>query len=506
MTVRSKNAVKNSAIGLIASFVAILASFGSRLLFTHYLEAKYLGYNGLFSSIISVLSIAELGISSAITYRLYKPIKENDQSRVHTLLTVYKKFYFYIACFMIIAGIVVSSFIQIFIKEGVSNLPELRVLFLLYLLNTVISYFFAHKRSMLFALQFNRIIQSVESVTKVLALATQWFVLIRTHSFVAFLIINCCYTFLSGCLISHSCDQHFDAGKISIFEKTDPVIKTSIFSDIKNVFLIRISGVAVQSTDNLIISAFISNFLVGLYSNYQLVITSVNTLALAVIEGAIAPLGDMLNNETRKLSFPVVKTFCFVTCILASFCSVEMITMLRKFILIFFGSEYLMDNSVVYLAVAAFFIHLNREPLYDLINLTGSFRYYSRLAILEAVLNVVLDLIFAVKFGIAGVLAATVICRIFGMSLQLYICYSKIVDTQFGKWYLKNLACFALITVVMTVGCTWLLNTINTACNFLYLLLDFLIVAVLFIAVILILYYRQPEFQMVKRYLTRRKA
>lgn len=504
MSTRSRNAIKNSAIGLIASFIAILASFGSRLLFTRYLETIYLGYNGLFTSIVSVLSIAELGISSAITYRLYKPIKDHDTGTVHTLLTIYKKFYFYIACFIMIAGLIISFFVQYFIKEQVTDVASLRIMFLLFLLNTIISYFFAHKRSMLFALQFNRIIQSIESVTKLLALATQWLILLKTHSFIAYLVINCCYTLISGIMISVSCRRHFDAGKISIFEKTDPVLKKSIFADIKNVFLIRVSGVAVQSSDNLIISALISNYLVGLYSNYQLVITSVNTLALAIIEGAIAPLGDMLNNETKKISFPVIKTFSFVTCILAMGCSVEMITMLHKFIILFFGEKFIMDNTIVYLAVAGFYIHLNREPLYNLINLTGSFRYYSKLAMIEAVLNIILDLLFASRYGIAGVLAATVICRIVGMSLQLYICYSRIMDNEFKTWYLNNLLRGGILTIALTIGCQSLLSFLNTPVQLVYLILDFLLVAAIIICAVLVFYRNMPEFKTVLRYVRKK--
>ena len=501
MTTRSQNAARNSIIGFFAAVISILASFGSRLLFAHYLDVVYLGYNGLFTSIVSVLSIAELGISSAITYRLYKPIAEDDRGTVHTLVTIYKKFYFYIAMFMVIAGVFVSSFIQIFIKEGVKNLPQLRILFLLFLANTVVSYFFAHKRSLLFALQSNRTIQIVDSVCKLLALVTQWFVLIRTHSFEAFLIINVIYSLLSGLLISFECDKRYNVGRIRITEPTDKDLKNNIFSDIKNVFLIKISGVAVQSGDSLIISSVISNLLAGLYSNYQLVITSVNTLALAVIEGAIAPLGDLLNNERRDASYAVIKTFCFITSVIAVFCSVEMITLLPKFIRLAFGSSFLIDSTTMVLAVVAFFIHFNREPLYQLINLTGSFHYYSKLAITEAILNVILSLALAVHYGITGVIAATVICRIYGMTLQLYICYHRIIDTEFKTWYPKNLLTCFLLMAVLSFACNYLLEVIHTPDSILFWIVDALIVAAVTILAMILILQHNPEFKNLKDYI-----
>lgn len=499
---RAENVLKNSIVGFITSIISIFAVFLSRVIFTHYIDSVYLGYNALFTSIISILSITELGVSTAISYRLYKPISNKDDDELRKLLSLFKRFYYFIATGILGLGLVVSFFIQFFIKEGVVNQQQLQFLFILFLINIVIGYLNTHKRSFLFALQSNRTVQIIDSISKVLMLITQLFVLMQTKSYALYLIINIIYTAVSNILISFACDKKYNVGKINVFGIVDKDISKSVFKDIKNAFLIKISSVAVQSSDSLIISSFVSNLLVGFYSNYQLVISAINTVSLAIIEGITAPLGDMINNE-EEISYDVIRSFIFICFIIASFCSIELIVLFQKFIILFFGEKFLLDKIIVVLAVISFFLQFLREPLWAMISLRGKFKFYSKLAISEAVLNLVLSLIFVQFYGFTGVLLATVICRVYGFFTQYYTCEVNVLGREFRTWYIKNnlfyIFFFAVCCILFSLISNFLFNTITLF----WILVEAIFIFIAFSCICVVVFKKKEEFTFLMSYALR---
>ena len=152
MESRTRNSFKNMTVALLMQGVSIILSFICRTIFAKLLAAEYLGLGGLFSNIISVLSLSELGIGSVIIVNLYKPIAENNEERIAKLMNFYKKAYNIIGAFVIGSGLLITPFLGYLVKSD-NDIPHLGLYFMLFIIQTASSYFFAYKQSLLTAAQ-----------------------------------------------------------------------------------------------------------------------------------------------------------------------------------------------------------------------------------------------------------------------------------------------------------------------------------------------------------------
>ncbi|MBM6861251.1 oligosaccharide flippase family protein, partial [Clostridium saudiense] len=269
MSSRIVNSMRNTIYAFMSQGITSILSFFTRTVFIYTLGKTYLGLNGLFSDILTLLSLAELGVGTAITYSMYKPMAQNDKRKVSALLNLYSNIYTIIGIVVTILGLALTPFLSFFISD-MPNVANLKIIYLLYLLNTTLSYFFVYKQSMLIASQQIYIVSKVQIVATVLQNIFQIIILIMFKNFIFYLVIQVIFVVLTNTYISIYVDKKFKYLKEYKSEKLDQQTKKHIYKNVSAMFLSKISSAVVTSTDNILISKYVSTIVLGYYSNYTL--------------------------------------------------------------------------------------------------------------------------------------------------------------------------------------------------------------------------------------------
>ena len=252
---RTRNARSGIITGLLSKVLHMGMPFITRTALLYILGTEYLGLSGLFSSLLSFLSLAELGVSNALVYSMYKPIAEEDEDTVCALLALYRKLYRMIGFVILAAGLICMPFLHLFISGDVPADVNLYVLYLLYLGNTVCSYFlFAYRSSLLTAHQridvSNVIDSTVSAVTWILQI-TMLLIFRNYYAFVIFMpVSNVAGNFIRLFYVKKHYPRYTPRGKVA------PELESSIFKKIKALMGAKISTTVLHSSDNIVISAF----------------------------------------------------------------------------------------------------------------------------------------------------------------------------------------------------------------------------------------------------------
>jgi len=442
---RTQIVLKNSYWGIISQLVILLIGFISRKIFLDTLGPSYLGLNGLFSNIISLLSLAELGISSAIIYYLYKPLLEKNQEEITQLMNFYKSSYRIIASIIATLGLLFLPFIEIIVKDSPFTLIYLNLIFLLFLVEAVTSYFFSYKRSIIFADQKNYIIIKYDTLFRVLTEIINIIVLIHTQNFIFYLIIRILVKLINNYVIAVIADEKYPY--INNKEKLDKHKKRNIFKNIKYIMINKLSWTITSSTDNIIISSFINLNTVGLMANYNMIILAVQNLVLQILNSSQASVGDLLVKDSKANILMILNRMTFFSFFVGSFCGVSLYVLINPFITLWIGSNYLLNEYIVGILVLNFFLLLLRTPLWQMIGASGLFKQDKDIAILGTVINLLISLILVKVIGLFGVLLGTLISLIIQIALKIPLFFKCFLKIKFFNYFFTSLA-FILLFIV----------------------------------------------------------
>lgn len=450
---RTHKSIKNSMYAMLGQVVTIALNFISRTIFIHTLGVIYLGVNGLFTNLLSVLSFAELGFSTAIIYEMYAPLASNDERKVAGLMNLYAKIYRYVGCGIFVVGVTLIPFLDFFIKDSTmipSDIPPLGVIYLLFLLNTSISYFYNYKRSIVIASQ-NGYIDSInQMVFNIIRNVLQICVLLAFNSFIAFLVIQLVCTFLSNVFISIKANKLYPYLNKWSNEKVCGEILRSIKKNVLAMAFNKLGGVAVGGVNNLMIAKFVGIVAVGCYSNYLLIINTIRTVFIQLFIPITASVGNFVVTKTKEESYEFFKKLLFVNAYIAIFISVCMATLINSFISIFWGKEYVFSIGLTLMIVFNFYIDRVRQSSQMFIDVNGLFWQIKWRAACEAVLTIVLVSLFLIEFdmGINGVVLGTLLVNIFiNLWWEAYVVYKNIFRKNVGTFLLLQMK-YILVLVV----------------------------------------------------------
>lgn len=289
---RTKSSIKNIIYSFTGQFSDIIVSFIVRTVFVYYLGAEYLGVNGLFANILSLLSLAELGIGSAITFSLYEPLVKNNIKKLNAILALFKRTYVGIGFFILSTGLVLLPFLNFFMKDN-APIPYIRLIYVLFLLNSSVSYLFSYKRALIIADQKKYIDSLYHYSGKIILGIGQIAIIILTKNFILYLVLKFIEIIVENILISKKIDKMYPLLNWNSDEKIEQSDMQLITKNVKALFFHRIGGVVVTDTDNLLIARFISLSAVGIYSNYNLIITSLDTMINIVFQSVTASVGNL---------------------------------------------------------------------------------------------------------------------------------------------------------------------------------------------------------------------
>ncbi len=451
---RTNNVIINIIGGVGGQIFTSILSFVCRTYFVKLLGATYLGVNGLFANILSLLSLAELGIGPAIVFSMYKPIKDNDEEHIARLMNFYKTAYRIIAGIVTVCGLILLPFLPHFIKDT-SGIENLRLIFILILANTSVSYLFAYKGSMLNADQKGYICVIFRNVFAVIQNVVQILVLIWTGNFILYLIVQIVTTFLANLIQALYVDKKYSfliKYKRLKLGKND---QKGIMKDVKGMMMHKVGGFVLNGTDNLVISKFVGVIAVGIYSNYLMIINLIKTYVTQLTGATSASVGNLVASESRENAYSVFKSLHFIYAWVYAFCFICFWVIFQPFVSWWLGGEYLLDEVTLFIVLFNFFLNGLQECINTFTTATGLFWETRKKPIFECIINIGVSLVLAYFIGLPGVFLGTLASFLTTFWINPQIVFKEYFKKSSLRYFLK----FAIYTV-FTVGFALGLNAI----------------------------------------------
>ena len=450
----NKGRMHNSKINLVVTAACQLLttffSFITRGLFVRVLSTNYLGVSGLFTSILTILSLAELGIGNAMVYSLYRPIHDNDSKKISFYMDIFKKAYRLIACGVTVLGISFMPFLHFFVisPEGVTE--SIYVIYLFFLANSVVSYLLAYKRSILYADQKGYVITTATTFTHILLLVLQYLVLLFTQNYLLYLSAQIIMTISTNVILSIYVNKHYKIGKFDYREIDQKNEKTKILQNLKSLSISKVAGVVISSADNLITTKIVSITAVGFASNYTLVTHAISHFVSNIINGLTGSIGNLNaedDSSKREKIFYELFTATYITYYIV--CS-SIFALINPLVEWWLGEKYLFSLTIVATIVLNIYVAGVNYPSYVFRTTSGHFKEATKFYVLSAVLNIVLSIALGYVWDIAGIYIATSISRLLT---------SEISDGYYG---VKYGACsnpktyfikYYLYLIIMVINC-----------------------------------------------------
>lgn len=434
---RTKSMIRNVYWSFLGQSLGILASFITRIVFIHYLSTTYLGLNGLFSNILTILSLSELGVGTAITYSLYRPLAKDDKEQIKALMLLFKRVYIVIGFVIFIIGFAITPFLSFFIKD-MPDIEHLDWIYMLFVTNTAISYFFSYKRNLILADQ-NRHIETIYRYSfYILMNVLQIIYIVLTKDYFGYLIIQVILTLISNWALSIKADKMYPYLKDKKIKKLPKKDTSEIIKNTKALMLKKIGGVAVNSTDNIVISKFVGINEVAFYSNYHLVIYALFMVINQVYTSLTPGVGNFWVDQDKERRIELFNKSNFATYWIAFFCSICLMVLFNDFIEIIAGKDYLFSMNIVLILVINFYFTTMRKVIYSFREASGIFYKDRYVTLYEAILNIGLSIILAIKFGTIGVFIGTLISY-FSLPfwIEVYILYKDGFKVSVKKYYIE---------------------------------------------------------------------
>ena len=347
---RTRNSVINSLTSVTTQILTVVMNFVVKIVFTRTISMEYLGVNGLFANIITMLSLADLGIGTAIPYSLYKPLAEGDHHKVKVLMKFYSKVYNVIGVVVLLIGLGLIPFLPYLIKGG-EGVPDLNLIYALFVIHSASSYFFVYKRFLIDSDQKGYITARITFIFSFVLSLVQIGILYLWHNFILYLVSSIVFVILQNIYISHKATKLYPYIKEKTDEKLEKEDVKEITKNVGSLFIYKVGSVVTNGTDNMIISKFLGLIPVGIYSNYVLVTKSLNNVVSQLFTAITSSIGNLVVTTNKKHSQNVFERLLFLNFWFYAFFSIALMILINPFIDLFFGSKFVLSETIVIVLV-----------------------------------------------------------------------------------------------------------------------------------------------------------
>ncbi len=494
---RTQNVKRNLTFNIIKYIAQLVLQFVLRTVLMYVMGAEYLGLNGLFADIFQFLNLAELGVGSAIVFAMYKPVAENDIPKIKTLQNLYKKFYLIIALVVLAIGGVLTPFLKILIKDEVTVDINIYILFLMYLFNSIFGYLSAHKRSLLVAYQRNDIESKVKTVCLFAMTLIQIAVLFIFKNYYVYFAVNIVFTIVECVIVQVVANKLYP----EINGKSVPLdneTKKSITKNVAALSIHKLGSAVVFSTDSILVSAFFGVVVLGAYSNYALIITSLSTI-FNIMETTIAgSVGNLIASTDTNYVHRKYKQINFIYSFVTAFCTICMFVIFQPFITVWTakakGGPLLLNFSTMALLCVSFYLTKMRKGTRVFNDCAGIFWQNKWQPIVEALVNIGASIGFIYLLGIDGVflgtIVSTIIAPLWNEPRMLYKHYFKQSPACYFKRYLLDV----IITILVGAVCFFTCMLIPEG-GILLLIVRMAVCVILCVGLLVACYCWTPEFK-----------
>lgn len=475
---RTDNAKRNIVSGVINKFIMLFMPFASRTVLIWVLGAEYLGLGSLFSSILQVLSMAELGFSSAVVFSLYEPIAQKDRDTIRALLNYYRKMYRIVGMVILIGGTIVLPFLPRLIHDDVPPGINLYVLYTIYLLNTVVSYFaYAYKSSLIIADQRQDIINYINLIICVIQCILQIVVLLVFKNYYLFAAVLIIFSILNNIIVaavtSKRYPEFYCEGELSV-EARERITK-----QIKGLAIGKFAKTARNSFDSIVLSIFCGLIEVAIYSNYYYVFTAVIGFITIILTSISAGVGNSIAVESIEKNYSDFKRFHFYISWIGSWSTICLFCLYQPFMEIWVGKKLMASNSVMLLFCVYFYITQIGQMRAVYAGAAGLWWEFRWLEIGEMVANLLLNFLLGYYWGMRGILLATIITvllfSVIGITNLTYRYYFMRKSTE----YHRINTVYATVTIIVGLLTSFLCRMVHSENKYLHIFICGIICVVL---------------------------
>lgn len=495
---RLENSARNIKAAWLWQLIHIFCQFATRTAIIKVLTIEYVGLSGLFSNVLTMLSLAELGVGEAIVFSLYGPIARREQQVISSIMKFYQNVYIFVGIFIASVGYLLTPYLSFFIKDMPENIPNLELIYLLFVANSAISYFFSYKGTFITANQNNHIVVINNGVTEVAMTVVQIISLVITKNYIVYLVISVVFVLLRNIIITLIANSKYPY----LREKTDKKVPKDIYNSIiKNtsaMILHKIGSIVVFATDNLIISKFVGLVSVGLYTNYHVITNAVAVFINKLFNAMAASVGNLAVEVDVDRQERVFNSMNFLNFWLYVFSCCCLFNLINPFIeVIWLGEEYLFNETIVLLIVVKIYITGMRASVQTFKNAKGLYWQNRFMPLGESIINLVASVCLVYKFDVAGVLLGTIISSVCTcVWIEPKVLYKHGFNKSPLSYYLRYIKYLATFTLIMliTYGCNSLFESDNMLTFIAKCIINVIVPNILMI----IIYYKTDDFRYIK--------
>ena len=491
MSSRTAKAGKNFASSTMYNITSSILSFISRTVFIYFLGNSYLGVNGLFTNVLGMLSLAELGIGSAITFSLYKPLAQKDDKKIQALINFYKKAYRIVALVVTVIGVSIIPFLR-FIINGVDDVNNIVLIYCIFLFNTVSSYFITYKTTLLNADQKEYYINNVNTISKLIITIFQILAIIICRNYIVYLVVEAIFQLISKVFLNRRVNKLYPNIMKKNSEQLSKEDKKTIVTKIKALLFHKVGEVSIYQTDNIITSIFVSTGVVGLVSNFTLIINLVNKFIASFFNSAIAGLGNIIAVESKERQVEISEAYDFLGFCFFGWSTICLYFLLTPFVTLWIGKGNLIDSVTIALLCINFYLTGVRVALSNVKSAAGLYEQDKWVPIIQAIVNIVVSIICAKYMGLVGIYIGTFVSNIIPNIVRPIIVYKHVFkkssESYFKQYFIRILLILGLILI-----CSYIYSVFNLKNLIIELIIKALISSITFVITIYLLYRNSGE-------------
>lgn len=492
---RAKNASRNIVFGLLLKIYQLLIPFAMRTAMIYLLGVEYLGLNTLFTSVLQVLNLAELGVGSAMVYSMYKPIAEDNSKVICALMKLYKMYYNVIGLVILAIGMMLLPYVPNLINGEIPDDINVYILYIMNLMATVLSYWmFAYKSSIFQAHQRIDITSKITIITDTVKYILQLAVLAILHNYYWYVIVLLFTQIMNNIITAILANKLYPNYRAyGVMPKED--IK-KINNRIRDLFTSKIGGVIVNSADTIVISAFLGLTALAIYQNYFYLITAVIGTVSILFNSCTAGIGNSIITESKEKNFNDLKKFTFIIMWISGICTSCFLCLFQPFMKLWVGEKLMLDFSVVICFCIYYFIYEINQLLNMYKDAAGIWHEDRFRPLVTAFTNLGLNLIMVQFWGIYGIILSTVLSMlIVGMPWLIYNLFTVLFKRKYLGEYLKKLFFYTIVSIIgiciVYIPCSY----INFDKIILTLVLRLILCLVIPNIIYIMVYYKLPEFK-----------
>lgn len=450
-----KKGIKNVSVSIAFKIMILFADIFVRRFLIRYIGNEINGLNSLYISILNFLAVAELGVGSAITFCMYKPIVEGDDNKVSALYGLFTKLYLIIGAIIAVGGCIALPLLPYLAKDYQNVDVNLYLTFGLMLISVVVTYLFSSKTSLINAYKNNYITTVISSLGRLLQCGLQIIVLIYTRSFVWYL---ACRIIAAGAqwLATEIIARFMHGGIIKNRQPVDADTKKEVTKNVRAMFMHKIGSALVNTADSIIISAFIGIVLLGKYSNYTTIMVAMTGVITLFFSPLSSVIGHMSVEEDSAGVMRYHKFFHTFNFVVATVFFLGYYAVIDNLVTICFGQGLKLPRSISFVITLNYFIQFMRQSTLLFRDATGTFYNDRWKPLFEGLVNIALSILFVKVFpeqyNIVGVIVATIITNIFICHIvEPHVLFKYAFKSNAKHYYIRNYIYVAAFSAALAV-------------------------------------------------------